>query len=104
MTPDKFSRRRLLGGALAALTGWLCLRPPRATATYDHRREQLPLTYRASGLPSGLSIDPSSALISGTPDAAAETNDGVYKVTVLVSDGPGNNGSASFAWNVTRIN
>ncbi len=32
MKTHKLSRRRLLGGLLAALTAWLCPRPPRTVA------------------------------------------------------------------------
>jgi regulation of enolase protein 1 (concanavalin A-like superfamily) len=55
------------------------------------------LSYAASGLPAGLSINPSSGLISGTvSNAAAATN----YVTVTVSDGS-LTASASFNWTVT---
>ena len=40
------------------------------------------LTYSADGLPAGLGIDPDSGEITGTP-----TEDGVFVVTVTVSDG-----------------
>lgn len=53
------------------------------------------LTYSASGLPAGLTISPSSGLISGTPTTAATSN-----VTVTATDGTGARGTASFSWTV----
>ncbi|MEW2224025.1 putative Ig domain-containing protein [Streptomyces sp. NPDC007044] len=54
------------------------------------------LTYSASGLPTGLSINSSTGLISGTPTAA-----GTYNVTVTATDTTSASGSASFTWTVT---
>jgi hypothetical protein len=54
------------------------------------------LTYTASGLPAGLSINASSGLISGTPTAS-----GTSTVTVTATDTTGAHGSASFTWTVT---
>ncbi|MGW4490821.1 putative Ig domain-containing protein [Streptomyces sp. NPDC004376] len=54
------------------------------------------LTYSASGLPTGLSINSSTGLISGTASAA-----GTYQVTVTASDSTGASGSASFTWTVS---
>ena len=53
------------------------------------------LTYSASGLPAGLSINSSTGLISGTPSTA-----GTYSVTVTATDGTGASGSASFTWTI----
>ncbi|MCL2555174.1 MAG: M4 family metallopeptidase, partial [Actinomycetia bacterium] len=54
------------------------------------------LTYSATGLPAGLSINASSGLISGTPTAT-----GTSSVTVTAKDSTGATGSASFSWAVT---
>ncbi|MCX3058273.1 Ig domain-containing protein [Streptomyces beihaiensis] len=51
------------------------------------------LSYAASGLPAGLSINSSTGLISGTPTAS-----GTSSVTVTVTDGTGATGTASFTW------
>jgi hypothetical protein len=53
------------------------------------------LTYSATGLPAGLSINSASGLISGTPTTAGTSN-----VTVTATDGTGAAGSASFTWTV----
>ena len=63
------------------------------------------LTYTALNLPDGLSIDPSTGLISGDlADTAAETNGGLYSVTVMATDGTVDSGSVNFSWTVTRTN
>jgi hypothetical protein len=53
------------------------------------------LSYSASGLPPGLSINSSTGLISGTPAAS-----GTYNVTVTAQDGTSASGSATFTWTV----
>ena len=53
------------------------------------------LTYSATGLPAGLSINASSGLISGTPTAT-----GTSTVTVTAKDTTGASGSATFSWTV----
>jgi subtilase family serine protease len=54
------------------------------------------LTYSATGLPTGLSINASTGLITGTAGTA-----GTYNVSVTVKDGTGASGSTSFTWTVS---
>jgi hypothetical protein len=54
------------------------------------------LTYAASGLPAGLSINSVTGLISGTPTAA-----GASTVTVTGTDTTGASGSAVFTWTIS---
>jgi hypothetical protein len=53
------------------------------------------LTFNATGLPAGLSIDPASGLISGIPTTA-----GSSIVTVTASDATGPSGQTSFTWTI----
>ncbi|WP_244178665.1 putative Ig domain-containing protein [Streptomyces rubellomurinus] len=54
------------------------------------------LTYSATGLPTGLSVNSSTGLISGTASTA-----GSYNVTVTAKDTTNATGSASFTWTVS---
>jgi serine protease len=54
------------------------------------------LTYSATGLPAGLSINSSTGLISGTPATAATSS-----VTVTAKDTTNASGSASFTWTIS---
>ena len=54
------------------------------------------LTYSATGLPAGLSINSSSGLISGTPTTASTSS-----VTVTAKDTTNASGSASFTWTIS---
>ncbi|WP_208036415.1 M4 family metallopeptidase [Streptomyces cyanogenus] len=54
------------------------------------------LTYSASGLPAGLSINSSTGLITGTPTTA-----GTSSTTVTVKDPTGATGTATFGWTVS---
>jgi hypothetical protein len=53
------------------------------------------LTYSATGLPAGLSINSSTGLISGTPNTASTSN-----VTVKATDTTGASGTAAFTWTI----
>ncbi len=53
------------------------------------------LTYSATGLPAGLSINSATGLISGTPTTA-----GTSSVTVTAKDTTNASGSASFTWTI----
>jgi putative Ig domain-containing protein/phospholipase D-like protein len=53
------------------------------------------LSYSATGLPTGLSINSTSGVISGTASKA-----GTFSVTVTGKDSTGVSGSASYTWNV----
>jgi hypothetical protein len=55
------------------------------------------LTYGATGLPAGLSINPTTGLITGTP-----TTTGTSTVTVTATDTTSASGSATFTWRITK--
>jgi hypothetical protein len=57
------------------------------------------LSYSATGLPAGLSINAGTGLISGTPSAAATST-----ATVTVKDATGAAGSTTFTWAVSTGN
>jgi Zn-dependent metalloprotease len=54
------------------------------------------LTYSATGLPTGLTINASTGLISGTPTTA-----GTYTVVITVKDGTGATGTTTFTWTIS---
>ncbi|MEU4746769.1 S8 family serine peptidase, partial [Actinosynnema sp. NPDC023658] len=54
-----------------------------------------PFTWSATGLPPGLSISPTTGLISGTPTTA-----GTYTVTATATDSAGKAGTTTFTWTV----
>lgn len=54
------------------------------------------LTYSATGLPAGLSVNATSGLITGTPTTA-----GTSSVTVTAKNTAGATGSAAFTWTVS---
>jgi large repetitive protein len=62
------------------------------------------LSYTATGLPTGLAIDPNTGVISGTIDPAASQGGtgGIYTVTVTANDGNGGTVSTTFSWTVTN--
>ncbi|MGQ0455520.1 MAG: tandem-95 repeat protein [Hyphomicrobium sp.] len=62
------------------------------------------LSYSATGLPAGLSINPATGVISGTLTSSASQGGvgGVYTVTVTANDGAGGSVSRGFTWTVTN--
>jgi Pretoxin HINT domain/Putative Ig domain len=64
------------------------------------------LTYTESGLPPGLTLDPSSGLLSGTIgyNAADASTDGYYYVTIVLDGGQGGVDSRQFSWGVEDVN
>ncbi len=58
--------------------------------------DQDALTYGAAGLPPGLSLNPTTGAITGTPGVA-----GTYTVTVTVTDPAGLTSTRTFVWTIT---
>ena len=86
---------------------------PIDTASHFGSPNGLPLTYSATGLPAGLSIDPTTGQITGTLDHDASKNapvtsgsgatlDGTYKVTVTANDGQGGTATQTFTLDATN--
>jgi type II secretory pathway pseudopilin PulG len=66
-----------------------------ASLTFTTSGGATPLTWNATSLPAGMSIDPTSGAISGTPTTA-----GTSSVTVTVIDANGRKGTSNFGWTV----
>ncbi|NWN91628.1 cadherin-like domain-containing protein [Marinobacter adhaerens] len=61
------------------------------------------LSYSATGLPTGLSINANTGLISGDLDSSAsQVNGGQYTIEVTVNDGQGGTNTADITLNVTN--
>jgi hypothetical protein len=56
------------------------------------------LTYSATGLPDGISVDPSTGIFNGTPTTVADA----VTVTVSVTDGTGATASGTFNWTIVE--
>ena len=77
---------------------------PRATASLDADATDPDLdtlTYEATGLPAGVSIDASTGVISGTLGFSSA---GTHNVTITVRDGATVDDSDTFTWTVTNTN
>ena len=61
-----------------------------------------PLTYTATGLPEGLTIDPVTGMISGTLPSGTSAN-GPFDVVVTASDPDGDSVSTDFVWTVDNV-
>ena len=59
------------------------------------------LTYTATGLPPGLSLDPATGLITGTIASSASAA-GPYAVVITATDPSGRSDQASFSWSVAN--
>ena len=62
------------------------------------------LTYEATELPGGLSIDPDTGLISGTISYIASQNSPYDPVTITVTDTDSNSSFVEFMWTVGHVN
>ena len=60
------------------------------------------LTFAATDLPPGLSIDPDTGIITGTIDHLASAAGGTYSVTITATDPNGKVTSQVFTWTVTN--
>ena len=58
-----------------------------------------PYTWAATGLPPGLSLDPATGLVTGTPTTA-----GTFQATVTVRDGAGVTATRAVTWTIAAAN
>ena len=76
------------------------------TTAFDDPDTSDTLTYTATGLPTGLTLNPTTGLISGTIDPSASTggplSDGVYTVEVTAADGNGGTVTDTFTYTVSN--
>ncbi|MFZ2280826.1 MAG: Ig-like domain-containing protein [Prosthecobacter sp.] len=91
IVPQNLSPQITNPGAQASLIGAVVSLPVTANDP-----ENDPITFSATGLPSGLSISPGSGVISGSVTVA-----GTFNVTLTASDGISTPATSSFVWNVT---
>jgi VCBS repeat-containing protein len=74
-----------------------------ATADSFSDIDRTTLTFSATGLPAGLTIDPATGVISGTLSAgASQVGGGIYRVAVSASDGAGGSATATFVWTIAN--
>ena len=83
-------------GAQANNSG-IAITPLQIVAT-DSDASQV-LTYSATGLPTGLTINPTTGVISGTPTTATGSP---FTVHVTVTDTSGASGSTTFTWTISN--
>jgi hypothetical protein len=118
LSTGTFAMQQLFSNAAYAATGQGCtfawpdnvtLTSPGSQSTTVHTTVSLqvqgtssasyPLTFSASGLPTGLSIGSSTGLISGTPTA-----NGIYNVSITAHDESGASSLTSFTWTIHPYN
>ena len=61
-----------------------------------------PVSFSASGLPCGLSINPNNGMITGTIGSSADTSS-PYSVTITATDAKGNSATDTFTWTVSAL-
>ena len=72
---------------------------PRTVAATDSSSTATLVSWSATGLPTGLSIDTSTGTVTGTPTTAGN----YFSVTVTVTDSVGFTGSTHFAWAIGNL-
>ena len=100
---------RTFGWSVSPATLWLENVPDQNNSVGDNvtlkvyasSTGELGLSYSASGLPGGLTINPSTGLITGTPSLADQDNSYTPTLTVVAA---GTTGSVAFSWYVGSAN